>query len=260
MNSKYSLILCGMLLLPASLQADINTDLVAHWNLSDGEGSVARDSVGGNHGTLMGDATWTEGIIGGGVSLDGDGDYVDCGSADVYNLPNAVTLAAWVQPTTDITLPDWSGIIMRGGANIDTYALYYNLASQQVGFKTTGTTTGWMAGAGAILFDGEWHHTAAVYDGAQKTIYVDAESTVSLADAGSIESSDGRVLLGAGRDFDPPTHYLAGKMDDARIYGRALSVEDLKELLTVQDAPPGLASDPIPAHQANDVPLPVTLN
>ncbi len=260
MNVKYALILCGILLLPAPLLADIDTDLVAHWNLSDGQGTQAKDNVGGNHGTLMGDTTWTEGIIGGGVLLDGDGDYIDCGSAEVYNLPDAVTLAAWVQPTTGITLPDWSGIIMRGGPNIDTYAFYYNVNSQQVGFKTTGTTATWMATPGAILFDGEWHHTAAVYDGAQKTTYLDAESLISSAATGMIESSDGRVLLGAGRDFDPPTHYLAGKMDDARIYGRALSVEDLRELMTAQDVPPGLAATPMPADPADDVPLPVTLS
>jgi hypothetical protein len=260
MNRYYVHLLCGICLLPASLLADINTDLVAHWNLSDGEGTVAKDRVAGNHGTLMGDAAWTDGQIGGAVLLDGDGDYIDCGSADVYNLPNAVTLAAWVLPTTDITLPDWSGIIMRGGPNIDTYALYYNLASQQVGFKTTGTGSAWMAGPGPLLFNGEWHHTAAVYDGSTKTIYLDAESTVTLADSGAIESSDGRVLLGAGRDFDPPTHYLAGKIDDARIYGRALTVQDLMELMTVQDVPPGAAAAPTPANQADDVPLPVTLS
>jgi len=260
MNTRSSIVLCILCLIPASLSADINTDLVAHWDLSDGEGTVAKDRVGGNHGTLMGDTAWTEGKIGGAVLLDGDGDYIDCGSADVYNLPDAVTLAAWVLPTTDITLPDWSGIIMRGGPNIDTYALYYNLANQQVGFKTTGTGSAWMAGAGAVLFDGEWHHTAAVYDGSVKTIYLDAESTVTLADSGSIESSDGRVLLGAGRDFDPPTHYLAGEIDDARIYGRGLTIEDLKELMTVQDVPPGAAASPIPENQADDVPLPVTLS
>ena len=243
--------------LPFSLAAaDITTGLVSHWMLDDGVGAMALDSVGNNHGTLQGDAAWAEGYPGGAALLDGDGDYIDCGNGSTFNITDAVTLAAWVQARGDFTYPDWSGIIMRGGPNIDTFALYYNRSNEQLGFKTTGTAPNWFAtvnNAAKALFDGEWHHAAATYDGKMKIVYLDGVSVGNIAATGKIETSTGRVLLGAGRDTTPPTLYLAGRIDDARIYKRALSAADVKELV-----PPKLqAYQPSPANGAVGVMFPL---
>ncbi len=218
----------------SATSADITTGLVSHWMLDDGAGSVATESIAGNHGSLQGDAAWTGGFLGGALLLDGDGDFVDCGNKEVYNITDAVTLAAWVQARGDFPYPDWSGIIMRGGPNIDTFALYYYGPGKQIGFKTTGTNPEWFAtnaNDAAALFDGDWHNVAASYDGKTKTIYLDGAVLGSVAATGKIETSNGRVLLGAGRDTNPPTLYLAGRIDDARIYKRGLSAKDIKELV-----------------------------
>lgn len=240
----------------SAASADVTTGLVAHWMLDDGAGAIATDSVGGNDGTLQGDATWAEGYVGGAILLDGDGDYVDCGNKEAFNVTDAVTLAAWIQADGAFAYPDWSGIIMRGGPNIDTFALYYNGPSKQMGFKTTGTTPNWYAtasGAATAIFDGEWHHTAAAYDGAMKRVYVDGVEVGSVAATGKIETSTGRLLLGAGRDLNPPTHFVAGRIDEARLYSRALVAKDVKELM-----PPKLqAYGPDPADGAVGVMTPL---
>jgi hypothetical protein len=210
-----------------SLANNASSDLVAHWRLDDGSGTIASDTVGGNDGTLQGDATWSGGWIVGALELDGD-DYVDCGSSDTFNITEQVTLAAWIKPDPEFNYPDWSGIIMRGGPNIDTFAFYYNGPNQQLGFKTTGTSPAWMAIPAPDLFDGEWHHVAAVYDGTRKPVYLDGEEVGSIDSAGAIETSDGRLLLGAGRDMSPPTHYFVGLIDDARIYDAALDQVEIQ--------------------------------
>ncbi|MBW7990475.1 MAG: LamG domain-containing protein [Planctomycetes bacterium] len=227
-----------------SLASNASADLVAHWRLDDGSGTVATETVGNNDGTLEGDATWAAGWIVGALELDGD-DYVDCGSKDGYNITEQITLAAWIKPDPEFNYPDWSGIIMRGGPNIDTFAFYYNGPNQQLGFKTTGTSTPWMAIAAPGLFDGEWHHVAAVYDGTRKPIYLDGEEVGSMDTTGSIETSDGRLLLGAGRDMSPPTHYLVGLIDDARIYDAALDqVEIQASMLGAEGFPFALGPNP----------------
>jgi hypothetical protein len=236
--------------------ADTSTRLVSYWKLDEGTGLVATDSVGGNDGKLQGDATWTDGFLGGAILLDGNGDYIDCGNKPAFNITDAVTLAAWVQARGDFAYPDWSGIIMRGGPNIDTFALYYNGPTKQLGFKTTGTTPNWFAtGANTTtaLFDGDWHHVAATYDGATKTVYLDGAVVGTAASTGKIETSTGRLLLGAGRDTNPPTLYLAGRIDDARLYNRGLSAADVKELV-----PPKVqARKPDPANGAVGVTTPL---
>jgi hypothetical protein len=108
---------------------------------------------------------------------------------------------------------------MRGGPNptvapFDTFAFYYHGSNQQLGFKTTGTApAAWMPVAAPGLFDGQWHHVAAVYDGTVKTVYLDGEPIGTAESTGSIVTSNSRLLLGAGRDLTPPTHYLVGLID-----------------------------------------------
>ncbi|MBM4026727.1 MAG: LamG domain-containing protein [Planctomycetes bacterium] len=253
---KYGSILLALTLSWSLASADTTTGLVSHWKIDDGTGLVATDSVGGHDGTLQGDATWAEGFLGGAVLLDGNGDYIDCGNKPAFNITDAVTLAAWLRARSDFAYPDWSGIIMRGGPNIDTFALYYNWASKQMGFKTTGTTPPWFAtGANTTtaIFDGDWHHVAATYDGQTKIVYLDGVAVGSIASTGKIETSTGRLLIGAGRDLTPTTHHVAGRIDDARLYRRALSASDIKELV-----PPKVqARKPEPANGAVGVTMPL---
>ena len=248
-KSRSILVLTVLLAVPFSpAWGDVTSDLVSHWMLDDGTGVVAVDSAGTNHGTLEGDAAWIEGYMGSAVVLDGQGDYIDCGNDASFNITDAITLAAWVRADADFAYPDWSGIIMRGGANIDTFALYYHRPSVRFGFKTTGTSPNWFAtdNDSAAIFDGDWHHVAATYDGANKIVYLNGANIGETPSTGNIETSDGRTLLGAGRDQDPPTHFVAGRIDDARIYSRALTADDVKELI-----PPKLqAYDPSPADGA----------
>jgi hypothetical protein len=87
---------------------------------------------------------------------------------------------------------------------------------------------------------------------------LDGELLGTAASTGQIRTSNGRCLLGAGRDYNPPTHYVAGKLDDARIYSWALTQEDIQQVMI--GTPLGTAFDPNPADEATDVPLEVVLS
>ena len=244
----FSVLVPGLFLPDTTLAVEAN--LIGLWTLDQTSGTVAYDMSGnGNDGTLMGDPMWTVGKIGGALELDGTGDYVNCGNGDILNITRQVTLAAWVKADSDFAYPDWSGIIMRGGPNIDTFALYYNGPGQQIGFKTTGTNPSWMAVPAAGLFDDEWHHVAATYDGTKKLIYLDDEQIGTMDSTGSIETSTGRLLLGAGRDLTQPTHLLVGLLDDARIYDGALTQIEIQSIMEGGEGYP-YALGPSPADGA----------
>jgi len=177
-------LLLGLLI--GSASPDITTGLVSYWKFDDGSGTTAQDSFGINNGTLMGDAKWSTGWVIGAVELDGDDDYVDCGEGTIFNTVcrDVITLAAWVKTNPDAG-PDWGGIIIRGWGlqfgdvdPYDTFAMYYHRPNERIGFKTNGTSPNWMAsadGSATALFDSDWHHTASVYDGAEKVIYLDGQ-------------------------------------------------------------------------------------
>ncbi len=229
--------------------------MVGWWPLDEVSGTATRDASGrGNNGIVVGAPVWSSGKFGGALQLDGS-TYVNCGASQVFNVTDAVTLAAWIQPDPAFAYPDWSGIIMRGGANIDTFALYYNGPNKQLGFKTTGTTPNWfasVANSAASMFDREWHHVAATYDGARKILYLDGAPLASVAATGRIETSSGRLLLGAGRDLTPATHYAVGKLDDAVIYDNALTEAEIRRVMAGL-ADKSLARDPDPEDGAVDV-------
>ncbi len=257
MYRHFILALASLAVVTAGTVRAADPSLVGWWKLDEGSGTRAIDASGnGNDGVLQDTATLeAEGHLRGAVRLDGDGDYIDCGSSDVFNVGSTVTLAAWVWADPDFSYPDWSGIIMRGGPNIDTFALYYNGNNQQLGFKTTGAPTEWTATAAngaAAMFDNDWHHVAATYDGQTKTIYLDGSSVISVGASGQIESSNGRLLLGAGRDVTPITHLLVGMLDDVRVYNRALSTDELAGVMEGTYEP--IAENPHPADGATDVP------
>jgi hypothetical protein len=238
--------------------ADITTGFVSHWKLDEMSGTIAKDSVGDNDGTLIGDTTWTEGWFSGAVEFDGDGDYIDCGNSKTFDIRDAVTLLAWVKPDPDFAYPDWSGIIIKGSAvDYDTFAFYYKGPTKEIGFKTGDTlpnARAWYPIPAEDLFDGDWHHVAAVYDGTTKSIYLDSEVIGATGSTGRIRISNGRCLLGAGRDYDPPIHYFVGKLDDARIYSRALTKDEIR-LVMISDENLNLdmALLPEPVDQATEV-------
>jgi hypothetical protein len=97
------------------------------------------------------------------------------------------------------------------------------------------------------LFDGEWHHTAAVYDGAEKVIYLDAVEILRDAATGqiSVGLETGRVLIGGGRDVDPMVNEFGGRIDEARIYDRALTQEEIVAVMENIESYP-FASGPNP--------------
>jgi hypothetical protein len=240
------------------VSADIKSDLVSYWKLDDGSGTIAKDSAGSNDGTLKGDAHWAEGWVIGAVELDGNDDYVDCGEGTVFNTVcrDEITLAAWVKANPALG-PDWGGIIIRGWGYLfgdvdpyDTFAMYYHRPNERMGFKTNGTSPNWLAspdGSASDLFDGDWHHTASVYDGAEKVIYLDSVEIVRGESAGqiSIGEGTGRVLLGGGRDAEPMVIEFGGLIDEARIYDRALTQEEIVAVMeNIENMPYAMSPNP----------------
>lgn len=79
---------------------------------------------------------------------------------------------------------------------------------------------------GAFPF-GKWTHVVSTYDGAVGKLYINGVLNNSVSDAFGLPSStDGWYL---GHRWDNTTT-LNGFIDDARIYKRALSASEVKQL------------------------------
>jgi hypothetical protein len=191
----------------------VTNGLVLYWKFDEGSGTVAADSSGsGNTGTLVNQdaSSWVAGRFGAAVSFNGWNQYV----FDT-NLVNAIsgdmTLSCWVKfPNTsgaalDLTDSASPGLQVREDGTLG------RLGWVNSGGPSTSLYTTW-----SLHLDGQWHHVAYVRQGTNYSMYVDDRY---------VGSSSGTVMaykrLLAGKNSSDT--YWVGKMDDLRIYNRALS-------------------------------------
>ncbi|WP_073002124.1 LamG-like jellyroll fold domain-containing protein [Mariniphaga anaerophila] len=195
----------------------------------EGAGNDVIDSEGSNDGILVNEAVRTSGASGMGLQFSGSG-HVSLGECFGENVQEEVTMSAWLRPAASSS--GYQGIVMHGGPNTDSYALYIYPNTKTIGFKTSGTTSSWFSAGGVEeLWDGNWHHVAVTYNGSEKVIYVDNVAIATISATGSIDSGYGyNLLIGAGRDEEVPTLLYEGILDEVRIYNYALTASAIGDL------------------------------
>jgi hypothetical protein len=74
-----------------------------------------------------------------------------------------------------------------------------------------------------------WTHLAGTYDGAYLRLYVNGVLARSVPRTGPIFASTGPLRIGGSSIVTPwGNQYFAGRIDEVRIYGRALSTEEIQ--------------------------------
>jgi hypothetical protein len=208
--------------------------LVVSWNFEEGTGLVAHDtSPFNNFGTLMGTTnmvpTWSTDVPaqGGAHSLSfvrAQRNAVNVGKMSAgTNLPGATsaTLMAWFRAST----------VDAQGADLVSFGdvLVLRLKSNGVqAAKMIGNQVWSICPLPVTVLDGKWHHAAGVMSGTSVLIVIDGRSMAScnntqpIAYMGTTEFWVGRNgTTQAGYDFE-------GKIDEVRVFVRALSVAEIK--------------------------------
>ncbi|MGC3957067.1 MAG: sugar-binding protein [Verrucomicrobiota bacterium] len=71
--------------------------LIGWWKFDDAQGPTAKDSSGGNHnGTLVGNAKFGKGKVGGAIDLDGKGSFVRIADKSAFDFGSQASVACWV--------------------------------------------------------------------------------------------------------------------------------------------------------------------
>jgi len=165
----------GLILTSAAEGADPN--LVA-WYRFDGN---ALDNSGNDlHGTEMGDPTYEAGVFGLAISLDGEGDYVDCGLAPEFDITDFITFTYWIKVVA-FDKP-WNTVLSRGD---DSWRSSRANENNFMEAAVSGTTGDWTY-AITPVDDEQWHHIGWVYDGTMNYLYVDGEVDVTEESTGQI--------------------------------------------------------------------------
>jgi len=194
------------------------TGLVAHYTF---EGNT-NDVVGGQNGTVSGTPIYPTGKIGQAIELNGVDQYVDCGAGTVFDISTNITIACWIRAWQfDKT---WQALVTKGDSS---WRLHRSGTSNNIAWGTAGLTPLDLTGSTNVN-DGQWHHIGAVYNGAQKCLYVDGNLDVSSDSTGSISTNTYNVYI--GDNAEATGRYWCGLIDDLRIYSRALSQAEIASL------------------------------
>ncbi|MCG8450171.1 MAG: LamG domain-containing protein [Pirellulales bacterium] len=221
---------CDLGVLPLGLQV--------HLSLDELNGSSASNSgLSGalNDGILQGDATFTSGMLGNAIQLDGNGDRVLAGVTPFSGNAQR-TVSLWVNTTTtgEVDTALTFGV-NSSGSKWDT-----DVDGTTGGVIELGVGNGRTVGSGAVLNDGQWHlMTVVLQDGdtnlSQVLFFVDGvfQYTNSVSNERAINTQiGGNLILGhaANSDF---FQAFSGMIDDVALWSTELSADQVKSLYDV---------------------------
>lgn len=203
---------------------------VGYWRLGDPAGSdVAVDSspTEQNGSYLEGAEAGAPGALADDTGADLAAGYVEVPRTERTDLTGPFTLEAWVKPDTIVASPGQAIIESYTGPAVNGFALRVdNGVAQAWTLGSPGQGYGVVTGR-TRLTAGDWHHVAAVYDGSQLTVYVNGVADGSVAT--SISPGSGNATIKLGGRGDDSFQRLRGDLDEAAIYDRALSAEEIQE-------------------------------
>jgi hypothetical protein len=194
-------------------------DLAAYYTFDEGRGDTLRDHSGNeNHGKNHG-AQFVKVGTGHALRFDGKDDFVDCGNGPSLDLTETVSLEAWVYPESIPT--SHPGILGKG---IGSYGLTYYVYGDCHMYISNGHQT-----AVGSLVPGTWQHVVGTFDGLNVRLYINGElkGSLLLEATGKIRK-DENFLIGSRAPWDGSRAYFNGVIDEARIYNRALSEDEVR--------------------------------
>lgn len=226
---------------------DAELHLVVSLSFDEGHGDVAHgQSAIINDGKIVG-AGWTRGRFGHALEFAEEGDCVEVPhSESLAGITRALTLECWAYFDLE-KLAGTTGVLISKtpSSGFGTgYYMRFEDAGGRSSAITAGVAQGWrerrfFAAEDAIKTNG-WHHVLAAYDGAAAEkncrIYVDGRMAACVdGPVEQINPNDLPLMIGscpAGwkEKLAERTHTFLGKIDEVKVWSKALDAEEIGRL------------------------------
>lgn len=202
----------------------------AYWAFDDRSGLTVRDSSSNSfHGQMvnMDQTSWTMGKRCGGLLFDGIDDYAAVPAFYGIRGGQSRTCAAWIKTTKP------GGEIISWGST--ELGQKWIVRINETGSLRTEVSGGYICGTKRVD-DGQWHHIAVVLDNdgtadiAEAVLFVDGQPDMPAAVVPCPVNTADSAPLSIGLYPLVGTRYFKGLIDEVRIYNRALSNTDIRNL------------------------------
>jgi Concanavalin A-like lectin/glucanases superfamily/Secretion system C-terminal sorting domain len=214
--------------------------------VTDGAGSDSKTVT--NEIQILANDCGVDTLAGNSLNLSAAGDYAQQSKA-IGGATNTLTLSCWIKPK-DIQASN-SGIIFTssGGAS----GLNFR-TNNQIGYHWQGTSDSYNWSGGPTIPANEWSHLALVITATNATIYLNGvASTKTLAHTPTTFDQ----VFQFGIDRSNTSRNFKGQMDEVCVYNRALSQNEIRELMNLtRNNPnagmPGVDASLISYYQFNE--------
>ena len=205
---------------------------VAAYGFEEAAGASVTDASGrANTGTITGATRTATAKYGKALNFDGVNDWVTVPDANSLDLTTAMTLEAWVRPTT---ASGYRTVLLKETAGNLAYALY---SSSRFGTSNVNRPSAWISAEGlghtAALPNNAWSHLATTYDGVTWRFYLNGTQVATRTFSSLIPISTGPLRIGGNAIWE---EWFRGQLDEIRVYDRALTAA---EVIADRDRPVG---------------------
>ncbi len=212
---------------PAPTEESLQAGLVAWWRFDEGHGQAASDASGnGNTVTLQG-GIWAPGVSGTALAMDGgDDDIATIDHSDsLARTRSAISVSAWAWRDAQHNV----ALVAHDYPN-----LFFGFHGAQYKWQVR---NGWERLAGCYADprhraeSGRWLHVVGTYSGFRVRLYANGELVCQRWQIGAIEMGDQPwTLSGYLNRQGAIVDEITGRMDEVRIYERALTESEVRAL------------------------------
>ncbi|MDF5706418.1 MAG: DUF4347 domain-containing protein [Nostoc sp. S4] len=217
--------------------SDGSSGLIGYWKFEEAAGNTVLDSSGKNNNGSLINSSRTVGLYGQALEVSGkNSSHASIpASATLNSMTNQLTVSAWVRPNGQPV--GFHAVVNRQIGTLihpDQFFLGFGPKNQVTTYKwEIGTTNGEASVYKGTPASDRWVHMVGTYDGSTINLYVDGVQIGSSPLTGNILVDNNPVTIGAAENYAdgrPLGDRFNGLIDEVRIYNRALSATEIKNL------------------------------
>ncbi len=233
--------------LSSGSDTSLTQGLVGYWKMDENTGTTVTDYSGnGNTGTLTNSPVWDVGRFGSGVKFDPatTDKYISVSASTSLNNQSSFTWSTWINPSQ---LQSSKRLLSKAG--VTSITLQNVSSSQRIYFNIacSGTDLQVQTTASDALNLNSWNHVVVIWDGtscaiSSANIYINgklAAKHASSTDGTGTKDDDSSGPFTIGNNWSGYTTQVQGIVDDTRVYNRALSDTDIRQLYNWAPRPIG---------------------
>jgi len=201
---------------------------VDRWLFDETSGTTAKDSVGHHDLTLRNGATFGPGLAGNALALNGANQFAESTGTLIPTENTNYSVSAWVK--LNQAGGAFQTVMSEDGDANSAFFLQYSGADKRWAFSFASVRA--LANTVGQPVAGQWYHLVGVRDvtNSKLSIYVDGVVSGSVGILGGGDKGTGNLEIGRGKFGGNPVDYLNGTVDDAKVFDRALTADEVKTL------------------------------